>query len=116
MNLAKIPALDDVIPPLQIYYHALTTLFEDPEGDSIVVEGISVDPPAPWLSYNSATDLLQGSPTDNSAVNQHQITVSAYNQFGSDKVHSTDEPVIQLSVVPNQPPAIGAEIVPFNVV
>ena len=114
--LAVIPALDDVIPPIQIYYHKLTTLFEDSEGDSIIVGGISVNPPAAWLIYNAATDLLEGSPTDNSDVNQHQITVSAYNQFGSDKIHATDEPVINLNVVRNMPPTTDAKFLAFTVI
>ena len=114
--LADIPTLDKVIPPIQIYYHKLTTLFEDPEGDNIVIGGITVTPPAPWLSYNAATDLLQGNPTDNSDVNQHQITVSAYNEFGSDKIHATDEPVVSLEVVHNMPPKTEAEFLAFSVV
>ena len=78
--------------------------------------GITVIPQAAWLSYNPATDLLEGNPNENSDAGQFQITVSANNKFSIGKNHAIDQSVIHLNVLLNQPPTSSADVLAFSVV
>ena len=95
--LDNVAQISSVVPPSSISYQELKSLYTDPEGDAIKIE-TSISPSASWLSYNSATDLLEGNPTDNNDVGQIQITISAFNEFGIEKIYAADL-VMNLDVV-----------------